>query len=399
MWVVLLVVLLDIVGFGIIIPIFPFYASKLGAGPELVMLCIALYSGSLFIATPFLGKLSDLYGRKPIMAVGLLGAVGGYLMLAFVESIWLIALSRIVSGLMAGNMSAAQAYITDKTNDDERAKYMGLFGAMLGLGFVVGPALGSWMGGDSFENANFIAPALTAAGLSLLAFFAVLFFVEESHPAEKRQAQEQPERLLHTLKTLRGRGLLLKVIICGALYQVAAGFYEAIFPLWAADRAILEGPRDMLPMLLASGLTYVLVMATLIDPLTKRFSHRHLLQWSSVLLVTVTCGVVVAGDAKSALGVTVFMALISACAGVIITCTQTLVSQCAKEHERGVILGFASSAGTLGRTFSTALSGVIYGQVHYHSPYFAAILVGVLLLWVASQIRSPEGLVAAQSDT
>jgi len=275
---------------------------------------------------------------------------------------------------------------------------MGLFGAMLGLGFVVGPALGSWMGGDSFENANFVAPALTAAGLSLLAFFAVLLFVDESHPKEKRKQQPEPPKLLQTLKSIRGRSVLLKVIICGARYQVAGGFYETIFPLWAADRDLIDGPSGMLPMLLASGLTYVVVMATLIDPLTKRFSPRTLVQGATVLLIAVTYGVVVSGDAGSPLGVTVFMALISACAGVIITCTQTLASQCAEEHERGVVLGFASSAGTLGRTVSTATSGVLYGQLHYHAPYFAAILMGLLLLWVASSLRIPEGALTAETE-
>lgn len=389
MWIVLLVVLLDIIGFGIISPVFPFFAEELGASPELITLCMAIYTGTLFISAPILGRLSDRYGRKPIMALSMLGAVIGYLLLASAESIWMVVVSRVLSGIMAGNFAAAQAYIADSTTEQERAKYMGYFGGMMGLGFVVGPALGSWLGGRSFENANFTTPALTAAVLCLIAFFAVLLFVKESLPAHLRGAQQtnhQPP-LLQAIGKLRDRSLLVKVILCGALYQIAGGFYETIYPLWAAACEIIDGPRGMLPMLLASGLSFIVVMSVLVAPLSKRFGERKLLMFGGLVMALAAYAITVSGTYSSRLWVTIFMMVISAAAGFIMASGQILLSRCAAEHERGMVMGVAAAAGMLGKTVTTALSGVLFNQVHYHSPYYAAILMALVLFWVASLIE------------
>ncbi|WP_159931260.1 MFS transporter [Oceanicoccus sp. KOV_DT_Chl] len=385
MWIVLFVVLLDIVGFGIIIPIFPFHAANLGAGPGMITLCLALYSGAVFIATPVLGRLSDRYGRKPIMAISLLGAVIGYVILAYAETIFMVAFSRVFSGVMAGNFSAAQAYVTDSTSDQDRAKYMGLLGAVMGLGFVIGPAIGSWLGGDSFTDANFVAPALVAAGLSLAAFFALIFFVKESLPKHVRQQVSTQKRpgLLQSIAAIRHRYLLVVLISCGSLYQLASGFYESIFPLWAEAFAIIEGPNGMLPMLLASGMSYVITSAVLIGPLTKRFSERHLMMVAALTMAATCYGITIAGNYGSALWVTLLMMLLSMSAGIIMICAQALVSRCAAEHERGMVLGVYSAAGMLARTITTALSGVMFGQLHYHSPYFAAAITAMVLCWMA----------------
>lgn len=396
MWIVLFVVLMDIVGIGIVSPIFPFYALRLGAGADAATFCMALYTGALFISTPILGRLSDRFGRKPIMAFSLLGSALGYLLLVFADSIWMIALSRTVGGIMAGNFGAAQAYIADRTSEQNRLRFMGYFGAAMGLGYVFGPVLGSWLGGSSFETANLAAPALAAAGLSLLGFLGVVFFVKESAPAKNDAlVAAAPKKPLFSWTALRGehlgdasrRGLLIGAVACSALYQLGSGFYENIFPIWAEHFGVVVGPRGMLPMFLASGVSYVLVQAFVIGRLAGRNQERTWLMAAGLLLMAMTYGMTLAGNHASAIASTLLMAGTAACAGIIFTCANTLVSLCAAPASRGLVLGMASSVGMLGKTLTTALSGALFSHVGPHSPYYAAVIIAGGLVLVAATLR------------
>lgn len=396
MWIVLFVVLMDIVGIGIIAPIFPFYAFRLGAGADTATFCMALYTGALFLSTPILGRLSDRFGRKPIMAFSLLGSMIGYLMLIFASSIWMIALSRIVGGAMAGNFGAAQAYIADRTSEQDRMKFMGYFGAAMGLGFVFGPVLGSWLGGSSFENSNLVAPAMAAAGLSLLGFLGVVFFVQESAPAKNSTGVASPSRKRNFswralggdhLTDISKKSLLIGAIACSALYQLGSGFYENIFPIWAAHFGVVAGPRGMLPMFLASGASYVLVQAFVIGRLSRRNQERIWLMGAGLLLMAATYAMTLAGERGSALAATVLMAAIAACAGVIFTCANTLVSLCAAPASRGLVLGMAGSMGMLGKTVTTAISGFLFSHVGHQAPYYAAAITAGVLVLVAAMLR------------
>lgn len=388
MWAVLFVVLLDIVGFGIIVPIFPFFAESMGAKPEMVMVYIAIYMAAAFVSAPIMGRISDRYGRKPVMVVSLLGAILGYGLLATANTLWMVALSRVVSGLMAGNFSAAQAYIVDRTTAENRAKYMGLFSAAMALGYVIGPAIGTVLAGDSFENASIVKPALFAGGLCVVALIAVLIFVKESRVLAQVDHQSLPAKpsMLVSIRAISGQRVLFQVILCGLFYNLAGGLYETIFPLWAKALSVIEGPRGLLPMLLGSGLSYVLVQATVIAPLTKRFSERSLLMSSSLALLICNGLMILAGHMGSPVAVTVMMMFTAAAAGIIIPVIQIMASNLAEEQERGLVLGVIGSAGTLARTLSTVASGVLFGQVHIHAPYLAAVLVALVLLYSAKQL-------------
>jgi len=385
--------MLDVIGFGIIGPILPLYVDNLGGSPAMVTFCIAVFPAALFISTPILGRLSDIYGRKPIMVISLIGSVIGYIALAFAESILAIVLLRIFSGLVAGNYGAAQAYMTDISTPEDRAKFMGYFGAALGLGFVIGPAIGSILGGDSLEDLNFFLPCITAAVMSFAALIGLLLFVKETAPIKNedkegndKSTQPQLSFIKATQKTFRNK-LLITVIICGSMYHLASGFFEAPFPLWAAQTNIIDAPSDMAPILLLSGFTLVLVQGFLIAPLNRRFNEKTLLISCAIGFGLGLYAVTLAGDMQSAIGVTIIFSLMYGFAGVILTCSQTLVSKCANDNERGAVLGVFSSVGTLGRTATTLLSGFIYGYIHYHAIYYAAILAMLVLIYLASKLN------------
>ena len=242
------------------------------ASPSTATLLMGLYTLAMIITTPILGRLSDFYGRRPVLMLSMLGACAGYLLLANANSLWVIALARLISGAMAGNIATAQAYMTDVSSERDRAKAMGLIGAAFGLGFIIGPVLGSWLAGDNFATANLALPAYVSAGLSFLAFVAVLVALPETLTAAQRaesKAAPRQSRLQELVEVFR-RPLTLQVIMCGVIYNVGAGLFETIFPIWASDRGthLAAGPNGLIPFLLVGGMTLVVVQGTLVGPLS-----------------------------------------------------------------------------------------------------------------------------------
>jgi DHA1 family tetracycline resistance protein-like MFS transporter len=145
--VLLFIVFIDLVGFGIVIPLLPFYAEHFGASPATVTLLLASYSAAQFVTAPFLGQLSDRFGRRRVILLSLVGAAAGYALMAVADSLLMLVLARMLAGAMAGNIAAAQAYIADVTTPENRARGMGMFGAAFGMGFIAGPFIGGTLAG------------------------------------------------------------------------------------------------------------------------------------------------------------------------------------------------------------------------------------------------------------
>ncbi len=161
-----LIVFVDLVGFGLIIPLLPFYGEHFHASPATVGLLMAVYSFAQFLAAPLWGRLSDRIGRRPVLACSLAGATLSYLWLAFAQDLWMLFAARALGGFMAGNIATAFAYVADVTTPANRAKGMGIVGAAFGLGFIFGPAIGGVLAGHDPANADYTSPALVAAALS-----------------------------------------------------------------------------------------------------------------------------------------------------------------------------------------------------------------------------------------
>lgn len=384
------IILLDMIGFGIMVPILAFYTLQLGAGAEMATFTMALYVIGMFISTPILGRLSDYYGRKPVLMLSMFGAVVGYIILGLANTVWMVALSRLISGLMAGNVAAAQAYATDVTTPENRAKAMGMLGAAFGLGFIIGPALGSYLAGDSFSDANLQLPAMVSAGLSLSALIAIILFLPESLDKSHRdELRRQPRVSLWRafLKTI-DEGMVFKLIAACLIYNIAAGFVEAIFPIWAAETKVAYGPKDLIPFLLVAGVAMVIMQGGLIGPLSRRFGESKLVMVGSVVFGVSMFGMTLAGTQASFYGVMAGLVGQSIGAALILTSMQSLVSQCTSETNRGMVMGVYSSAGTLGRAIGTALTGVAFANIHIHSSYYIASSSMLVLLLIAMSIRA-----------
>jgi MFS family permease len=384
------VILLDMIGFGIMVPILAFYSLQLGAGPEMATFCMALYVIGMFISTPVLGRLSDYYGRKPILMLSMVGAVLGKPILGLAATVLMVAVRRLVSGLMAGNIAAAQAYATDVTTPENRAKAMGMIGAAFGLGFIIGPALGSYLAGDSFTDANLFLPAMLSATMSLLALLAIIFFLPESLSIENRQRLRREKRLgqARAFVNVAREPMVFSIVVACFIYNLAAGFVEVIFPLWSQGTGVAAGPKDLTALLLVAGFGMVIMQGGLIGPLTRRFGEERLVIAGSLIFATALLLMTVAGSAISYYGVMAALVGQGMGAALVLTPLQSLVSQTSSETNRGMIMGVYSSVGTLGRGIGTAVTGLAFANIHMHSSYYIGAACMVALLIQALIIKS-----------
>ncbi len=370
MMILFLIVFVDLIGFGIMVPLLPFYVERVGAGPEVITITLGLYSLFQFIAAPLWGRLSDRYGRKPILAWTLSGFVISYVVLGFAESLWLVVAARIFGGLMAGNISTAFAYVSDITTPENRAKGMGLLGAAFGLGFIFGPVIGGLLAGSETSTANFLLPALAAASLTTAALLGVVFILPESLSQDVRdQIRNKPRRSLKVkLQTAFGRRALILLVIIGFTLTMAWALLEVTLALWV-NRVLGFGPRDIGLTLAYVGVVGVIIQGGLIGPLTKKFGERILVASAVAFLLS---GYVVLAAASDIYVLIAAMTLLAIGNGLSNPSLSSLVSKEASATERGSVLGVYQGAASLARFVGPLYAGFVFAQFGPAYPFVIA---------------------------
>ena len=389
MKIIFFVILLDLIGFGIMVPLLPYFALNLGGGPEIATLCVALYAVGMIISTPILGRISDFYGRRPILMFSMAGSVLGYLFLSFADTILMVAAARLISGFMAGNIATAQAYITDITSEENRAKGMGIIGAAFGLGFIIGPFLGSVLAGNDFQTANLWLAAMTSAGLSGLGFLAVVFMLPESLSPKHRAELKAKKRVnqFEAFRRISVRPVIMALLIAILMYNVAAGMAESILPIWSEAIGIAKGPSDLMPLLLAAGITLSVVQGGLVGPLSKKLGEKKLVLVGLSIFCSGLMFMGIGGINASFWGVLAALSWQSAGAGLVIPSLQSLVSKRAGPTERGMVMGLYSTSGMLGRVLGTVATGIVFANIHIQSPYFGASLIVFALILITISLQ------------
>src|SRR6266446_4475162 len=271
--VIFITVFIDLVGFGIVIPVLPYYAegTRFGATPREVGLLFASYSVMQLIFAPVLGRLSDKHGRRPILLISLLGTSLGFLILGFAGTLWMLFLGRIIDGISGGNISTAQAYIADVTTKEDRAKGMGLIGAAFGLGFVFGPAIGGIL-----SRWGINVPFLFAGGLAfanaILLYFTLPETVTKDHPARASAATGRGwKELLDALRQTR----LAFVLTIYFLSIVAFSMMTTVFSLFMMFRLGYDAWHSGWIFAFV-GIVSALVQGGLIGKLVRRFGEPTL---------------------------------------------------------------------------------------------------------------------------
>ena len=377
--IVFLTVFLDLVGFGIVLPLLPFYATELGASPFEVGLIIASYSAMQFLFAPIWGALSDHYGRRPLLLVGLFGSAASYVVFGLASSLEVLLLSRVIAGIMGANIPVAQAYIADSTTLEGRARGMGLIGAAFGLGFIFGPAIGGGLSPWGYG-----VPGFVAAGLSLAAATAAWFWLPESLSAENRVRDG-----FGALSAITGRARAASRVLArrrlrepiGVFFLGTMGFagFTTIFPLFLENplglTAVYAGGMFALVGTVSAG-----VQGALIGPMVERYGEQTNAALGGTIL---SAGVIAMGLGQSIVATTVSLLAVRVGWGLLAPSLQSLVSRRALANEQGQVLGVNQSASALARVIGPVSAGWAYGALGPGMGFVAGgLLIAAAAMWV-----------------
>ncbi|HEY5770202.1 MAG TPA: MFS transporter [Terrimicrobium sp.] len=346
---VFLTCFVDILGFGIVIPVLPLYAEHFGATAIQIGWLVGIFSLAQFFFAPLWGKLSDRVGRKPVLLVGLAGTVVGYTLMGLAGTVWMLFVARLIDGISGANIGAAQAYLADISTPENRAKAMGLLGAAFGLGFVFGPALGGW----ASVTFNYAAPMFIAAGLALVNFFFVLVFLPESHRPEARPKRNEPI-FPHLLDHVERRTYAWSLT---SYFLVIVGFsmMTAIFALLLLHRFGLDALHTGY-ILAGIGILGVIIQGGLIGRLVRRFGEAALALAGAVFMCIGLCGLALSPGVK-------WMFVAAAAVGIgnslLMPTLSALASRSAEASWQGRALGVMQSSGSLARWVGPMMAGLL----------------------------------------
>jgi MFS transporter, DHA1 family, tetracycline resistance protein len=380
------IVFLDLVGFGMIIPVFPFYAERTGVDPASVIFFLGLYSLGQLVGSPVWGSLSDRMGRRPVLILTLFGNVVASVMLAFADSGFTLALSRIAAGLAAGNVSTAYAYATDITTDATRPKALGLLGSAFGLGFIAGPALGGLLAGNDAAGDGLMRVAWGAAGMSLLAFVLTLVKLPESLSDELRAASRNRPR--RGFATYWARPGLREVLLTGIVVIGAVAIFQSTLALWAAEQ-LAVGPRTLGWIYVFTGVVSVVVQVWMTAPLTKRFGAYVLAQ---VGIVFVALGMAAVPLCAAIAPLLLALGTFGLGSALLNPTFGNLVAGLSDADERGAALGAYQSAASFGRVIGPFTASGVATVSNLSWPFAVGAvvsLVGIALVRLA-QARAPQ---------
>jgi multidrug resistance protein len=383
--VIFVTVFIDLVGFGIIIPLGPFLARQFHATPTEVGLLMSVYSVMQFIFSPFWGGLSDRIGRRPVMLISLVGGGLSYLLFAFSNSLWLLFLARGLAGVFGGNISAAHAYIADVTPQHERSKGMGMIGAAFGLGFIFGPLLGGLLGtlGQHLGAEPPFGLSFSALGASVLCLANALmayFVLAESLPEHLRgRKRERVNRLKLVFSHLR-RPVVGSLIMVFFISGLAMAQMEAMLFPYVAD-VFGWGLRTSSYGFAYVGLLMAFTQGYLIRKWMPKFGEPILLMWGLGLFGLSLFAI---GGATTILFMAVTMTVFALANGLMRPPNLGIISLLTPAEEQGVTMGVTNSLASLGRIIGPALGGFLYERAGRSTPFLFGGVLGVLCLIIVA---------------
>lgn len=353
--IIFVTVFIDLIGFGMVIPILPYYANTapFNATPLEIGFLVASYSLMQFFFSPLLGRLSDRYGRRPILFISLLGSAVGYFVIGLANTLFLVFLGRIIGGITGGNISTAQAYIADVTSKKNRAKGMGLFGAAFGLGFILGPAIAGVL-----SKYGVHIPFFFAAALSFVNAVALYFILPESLKAGARAGKAAKNRLAELFESLKHREFR-ELNIVYFLLVTAFSIMTYAFVLYTAFRYGYT-PEQNGYLFAYVGVVSIIGQGFLFGRLANRFGESPLVAVGCLLMATSLFAVPFVGPQSGGLiGLLVGTAALSFGNALASPGLTSLASKTADEHEQGRVLGLMQSGASLARAFGPMIGGLL----------------------------------------
>jgi len=356
LWAIFLIVAVDVLGLTLIFPLLPFYAEKFGASPLQVGLLSATYAFFQLIAGPILGSLSDRFGRKPLLVLSQIGTLAGFLMLGFAETLWLIFLSRVIDGATAGNISLAQAYISDVTEPRNRAQAFGVIGIAFGLGFMVGPGVSGFL-----SQYDYRYPAFAAAALSALSVVCTLLLLKEA-PRQKESSETRYAAFrIRTYSEYFSRPELGRLLGQFLLFGFAFATNISGFALFCERRFTTSegqpyGPTEVGYLYAFTGLIGVVIQGGLLGKLASLWGEKKL---SQLGFTAIGVAFLLLGFSRSLPELVVAITLSSFGSSVLRPSMTSLISQAAAPKEQGIVLGIAQSLISISQTLAPIAGGFL----------------------------------------
>ncbi len=384
--IIFITIFIDLVGFGIVIPVLPLYAERFGASEAVVGILLAVYSAMQFIFAPILGKLSDRVGRRPVLLGSLIGTSIGFLTMGFANTLWLLFVARIIDGVTGGNISTAQAYIADVTPPEQRSKGMGLIGAAFGLGFIFGPAIGGIMSHISPAAPFFFAAALAATNAT-----ALYFMLPESLSAEHRSQAQGRASIIEVIKDAENRSLV-PVMATYFFATIAFAMLTATYALFASHRFNFDATHTGY-MFAYVGVLGAIIQGGLLGRLVKVFGDKTLAVAGTLILA----GSLFVLPASSSLTMLILASTGIAIGNSLVTPTLNgLASKTVHGGLQGRVLGVMSSVASLARIIGPVLGGWLLNQdverlaTYGRSPYWTGGVIMAVAFGLALTLHSPK---------
>ncbi|GAB2568973.1 MFS transporter [Gracilibacillus alcaliphilus] len=355
------------VGFGIIIPVLPFYAEELGATPFQLGLLMATYSVMQFLFAPMWGRISDKIGRKPVLLIGIAGLAISFFLLGLASQLWMLFAARIIGGMLsAANMPTVTAYVADITSEEDRGKGMGIIGAAVGLGFIFGPAIGG-----VFSATNLALPFFLSGISSLLTFFLVLFVLKESLTETSHTSGKKRGSILDGLKSPIANLYILQWFV-----SISLAGLEATFAYFAYERAGL-GTIELGYIFMIMGLAGAIVQGGLVGRMTKSLGEGKVIQ---IGIIVSAVGFALILLVQNFLTAAIFLTIFGLGNGLIRPSVSSLLTKTVKSGY-GQTTGLLSSFDSLGRIIGPPLGGLLYG-VTIVLPYVSGVILSLFALIV-----------------
>ncbi|MGH7197519.1 MAG: MFS transporter [Candidatus Omnitrophota bacterium] len=390
LYTVFLVVLIDLMGFGIVLPLLPFYASQFGASAVSIGLLYSVYSFAQLLFSPIWGGFSDRIGRRPIMLLSTLGSFLAYLIFAYSNSFGILFFSRLLAGVMGGNISTAQAYVADVTEHDDRVKGMGLLGAAFGIGFIVGPGLASLLVHPAvthllpLEN-KYALPGFAAALMSALSFLLVLMKLPETVDkkcASGASGKARPSVFAPSFwKSLARQGRSSEAhvlpLLFGSMFLLSFGQASlySTFPLFCSRELGLTAEKVGMQFVYM-GLAAALIQGVFLKRLEKIFGEKRLFLAGGVLMAG---GLALIPFAPSAPFLTAFLLVMAIGGSLNMPILNSLISKKAQPAQMGAMMGSSQGLAALGRMIGPTWGGLLFGVSFKHPFLVTALLVSLTI--------------------
>lgn len=374
-----LTIFIDIAGFGLILPLLPFWAEHLGANPLEVGLILTIYALAQFIFTPILGSLSDRFGRKPIIIGSLLIEAFSLALTGFAGSLTVLLIARFIGGIGASNIGSAQAVVADVTPPEGRARGMGMIGAAIGLGFVIGPAIGGIL-----APIGPAVPFIVAMVIAIINALLVLLFLPETHNVREISktntvSTEQKGILPSGLGQLLRNKTLTRLIVINLLFTTAFTAMEAVFALFSQHMFGWTAKENGY-IFAYVGLIIVIMQGGLIGQLVKRFGEQKLLIAGLLMLAL---GLALLPLSSTLAVMLIALGILSAGNGAVTPTVSALLSLTSPRAVQGKVLGLSQGIASLGRIVGPLIAGSIYSLIGPGAPFILGSVLTFLALLIA----------------